>query len=176
LSGTVSRIGLAMVFLAVITGCSHTYVWTEFPVKEGLTLSEEKLANVGTVSIISVNANDDKRDIGNVGIHHYYASHQQLTDSIVAQLTHELEKRNVTVKSGASKSLEVKVTSNKLAHGMWVIRAYMVVSVQMGSDVTREFNISYKTGGTVPHAYDGATTIAVTEILNDGEILKYLQN
>ncbi len=166
---------LLFVLAAFSVSCvrKHDYVWSEYAISQERISGAEELIPGKRIDLVNAQPDSEIRDIGNVGPHHYYGSLNKLTESIIAQLSSELETRNITANSNTDRTIKIKVLNARTIRGMWVIRAEMNVEVQAG-DYYRVITAENKTPDTVPRAYNGAIAIAVIEILNDPKIIAYI--
>ncbi len=161
--------------LAVV-GCKHRYVASEYPITPDRISATKIEGGKDGVRIVAGKASDTKIDLGNVGVHHYYGTHQQLTDAIVKQLASELRSRGVENVSSANKKVEVAVTDSNFESGMWRIAANLKFTVKLGDAKPMELGVRNGSPGTVARSYNGAVALAVIEILNNQDVLNYLQN
>ena len=172
--------------IALMSGCSihNDYQWSLYEIEPERIPSFNTLNSKAAVSII--NAQPDKRSrelghgakgrVGSMGYHSYYGSLNEITDAVVKQLTHELEKRGMNVREGAAKKLEIKVRKTEFETGAWMLQVKMDVNVKAGKDYVRKVNVSNRTPGTIWRASDGAVALIVIKMLNDPKIIEYLTN
>jgi len=166
---------VGLLLTAFASGCrfDHDYTWQEYSIDpERVTLGD--LPAGTAVDIVNGQADDESFDMGKVGAHHYHGSLSQLTDAVIEHLKLELGHRDVEVRAGAAKTLEVTVLNSESKTGMWMLRADMNVQAKTGDGYVLEVPISNRTPTTVPQAYNGAVALAVIRILNDSAIAEYL--
>jgi hypothetical protein len=170
-------VALATLSLVFTAGCTrtHTYQWTEYRIQPARIATSNEFTKEGAVSIINAQSNDAPMILGTIGSHKFYGSLNQLTGAIITQLTSELTKRKITVRSDAPKSIQIKVVSTDFEQGTWQVRAKMTVHLQAGNNYVKDILVNNSTPTTVAQAFDGAVAIAVIEILNNTAILAYLQ-
>jgi hypothetical protein len=167
---------LVPVVLLLFTGCSikHDYVWNEYPIEPGRVTSEIQFREGQPVSIVKGKSDSSKIELGYVGAHQYYGSVQSLTDGIAEQLASELEKRGLEVNAAAEKSLEIAVNRSRFDRGMWKIAAILDFTVAFGNGTTKSYSVRNSSPATVERTYNGAVAVAVIEILNDPDVLAYI--
>jgi hypothetical protein len=172
-----SIVFLVTICLVFMAGCSshNTYNWTEYRIQSNRITTSDWFVKENSVSIINAQPNDTPVILGAIGGYILDGSLKQLTDSIIAQLTRELTKRKITVSRDASKTLEIKVESTGFEQGVWKVRANLNVHLQAGKSYAKDFLVSNSTPTTLNQAFDGAIALAVIDILNNPDILKYLQ-
>lgn len=160
------------------TGCTikHDYVWAEYPVKPERVENVADYQAESSVEITNGNPQTAQILLAGIGAHKYYGSLGQLTEAVVVQFSQELEKRGMKTQAGAPKSISLEITSNTYERGMWVIRADLNMNIKLGNGTSKSMFVSNTTGGTVPRMYNGAVSVAVTQLLNDPEISDYLRN
>ncbi len=138
------------------------------------------------VSVSIVNAQQDMRKrelahgaqgrMGSMGFQRYFGSMNEITQAVVIQLTHELQKRGVDVKKDAANRIQLQVDKTRFTMGAWMNRVDMEVRVKAGKDYVRTFSVSNGTPGTMWRASDGAVALITIDILNDPKIIEYLNN
>jgi hypothetical protein len=172
-----SIVVLVIIFLVFMAGCSTrlAYEWTEYRIQSSRITTSDWFVKENSVSIINTQTDDTPVVLASMGGQILDGSLKQLTDSIVAQLTRELKKRKITVSRDASKSLEIKVVGTGFEQGMWKVRANLNVHLQAGNNYAKDFLASNSTPTTLNQAFDGAIALAVIDILNNPDILAYLQ-
>ena len=172
-----SIVVLVTIFLVFMAGCSshYAYEWTEYRIQSNRITTSDWFVKENSVSLINTQTNDTSVVLGSVGGYILDGSLKQLTDSVIAQLTRELTKRKITVSRDASKSLEIKVVSTDFEQGVWKVRANLNVHLQTGDNYVKDFLVSNSTPTTINQAFDGAIALAVINMLNNPDILAYLQ-
>ena len=165
-----------LILFVILTGCTikHDYVWNEYPIAPERISSQSGFTVGQEISIIKGKSNDSKIILGNVGAHQYYGSEQSLTDGIVDQLAKELQNQRLEIKNPADKSLEITVNRSKFERGMWRIAASLDFSVKFGDGKTKLYTVRNSSPSTVDQTYNGAVALAVLEIINDPEVLTYI--
>jgi uncharacterized lipoprotein len=126
------------------------------------------------IGIIKGKSNDSKIFLGNVGAHQYYGSEQSLTDGIVDQLAKEMRNKRLEIKNTAEKSLEITVNRSNFERGVWKIAATIEFTVKFGNGKTKSYTVRNSSPATVDRTYNGAVALAVIEIINDPEVLTYI--
>lgn len=165
-----------VILFVILTACSirHDYVWKEYPIASDRISSQINFAKGQEISIIKGKSDHSTIFLGNVGAHKYYGSLQSLTDGIVDQLSKEMQNRHLEIKNEAKKSLEITVNRADFEQGMWKIAATIEVTVKFGNGKTKFYTIRNSSPATVDRTYDGVVAIAVIKLINDTEILTYI--
>ena len=165
-----------LILCFILTGCAikHDYVWHEYPIAPERIASQSGFTVGQEISIIKGKSNDSIIFLGNVGAHQYYGSEQSLTDGIVDQLAMELRKQQLEIKDAADKSLEITVNRSKFERGMWRIAATLDFTVKFGNEKIKSYTVRNSSPSTVDQTYNGAVALAVLEIINDPEVLTYI--
>ena len=171
------RVASFSFMLAVVSGCGaipHEYSPTIYALEDHrITTVDSK--DVESVEII--NAQDDQARfyLGEVGRHEYYGNLNLLTQTMVQTCETELLQRGIRTQDGADKSLSFSVDVAAFERGMWVVRGLWDVTVTTGSGLTKQYHVENATPNTVPRAHNGAAALAVIEVLQDPEIIAYLE-
>jgi len=167
---------IVLILLLILTGCAikHDYVWIEYPITPERISSQKGFTEGQEIGIIKGKSNDSKIFLGNVGAHQYYGSEQSLTDGIVDQLAKEMRNKRLEIKNTAEKSLEITVNRSNFKRGMWKIAATIEFTVKFGNGKTKSYTVMNSSPATVDRTYNGAVALAVIEIINDPEVLTYI--
>lgn len=162
----------------LLEGCPslqrHPYVWVEYPVPTDRR-DEIVVEPRGSLSIENTQMDTTPLELGFVGIHYYDGSLAQLSEAVATQLASELAKQNARIVEEGAKRIDVSVDAAHLDHGVWVIRAYLRLTVNAGNGYRRTLTIDNASPGTVPRAYNGAVVRAVIALLSDPSIRAYLE-
>ncbi len=167
---------IILILILVITGCArkHDYVWNEYPITPGRISSQISFTEGQKIRILKGKSNDLKIFLGNVGPHQYYGSEQSLTDGIVDQLVKEMRNKGLLTNNTAEKSLEITVNRSNFRRGMWKLAATLEFTVKFGNGKTKSYTVRNSSPDTVYRTYNGAVALAVIEIINDPEVLTYI--
>lgn len=168
---------LTILFGILVSGCSirHDYEWAEHRIQASRIKASDEFAKKSFVSIINAQETKDEMIFADVGVHKFYGSLDQLTEAVITQLKRELRKRNITVKSDASKIIRIKASKTNFERGMWKVRANLDVHLQAGDHYAKDISVSNSTPAGIYQAFDGAVALAVIEILNNPDVRAYLQ-
>ena len=165
--------------LLLINGCSssikHDYAWHEYLITSERISPEASFTQGQEIRIIKGKSNTSKIFLGNVGVHEYYGSEQSLTDGIVDQLAKEMRKKRLEIKSTAEKSLKITVNRSEFEKGLWKIAATIEYTVKFGNGKVKSYTTRNSSPTTVDRTYNGVVALAVIEIINDPEVLKYIK-
>ncbi len=165
-----------LVFLLVLTGCTikHDYTWMEYPITSDRVPSQNSITEGREIRIIKGKSDNSKIFLGRVGAHHYYGSEQSLTDGIADQLAKELQKKNLVINNTSEKSLEIEVNYSNFEQGTWKIAVTLEFTVKFGNGKTKSYTVRNSSPTSVDRTYNGAVALAVIEIINDQEVLTYI--
>lgn len=171
------RVACFSFVLAVVSGCGtipHEYAPTIY------ALEDHRITTVDSKDIDSVeiiNAQDDQTRflLGEIRGHQYWGNLNLLTQTMVQTCETELLQRGIRTQDGAGKSLSFSVDAAVLDRGMWVVRGLWDVTVTTGSGLTKQYHVENATPNTVTRAHNGAAALAVIEVLQDPEIIAYLE-
>jgi hypothetical protein len=168
----VSRVIILLIVFALPVGCSHYYVPKQFPVKAG-TVPDF----TGNKSIHIVNAQETSkiRLIGSQGMHKWLGDMQLWTDTAVGVLKSELENRKIQVSDTAAKTIKLKVTHANVYWGFATIRCILEMEAETSKGYRKTFEGNNTSAWTLYRACDGAVTMAITAMLNDDEILRFIK-
>jgi len=169
---------LLLIVLAYLVGCTHNFSVKPFPIKPDL-LPELNIKN----SVHIVNAQNQGKNtvfkrgggskwIGDLG---------EWTGQAVDLLKFELNKQNVTITDDADKILKLAITEGKLSSEFSGIRCVVILKVEAGNGYTQKYEGNHRNSSPIAeqarrYAGAGAVTRAVTDLLNDREIIEYLEN
>ena len=158
--------------LILLSSCTHHYVPNQFPVKPGMAPDFSSNKNIRVV-----NAHDtaDVKLFYAAGFHKYMGDMRLWTDTAVNVLRNELEIRNVPVSDGAAKTIKLKITHASAYQGFATIRCIVTLEVEMSDGRRKTFEGNNTSPWTLYRACDGAVTLAVTAMLNDNEILRFIK-
>jgi hypothetical protein len=165
-----------LILFLFFTGCTikHDYVWKEYPLAPEQVPSQNSFTEGKEIRIIKGRSDDSKIFFGQVNAHYYEGSEQALTDGIVDQLVKEMRKKRLEIKNTAEKSLEIAVNHSNLEHGGWRIAVTLEFTVKFGNGKTKLYTVRNLCPAIVYRAYNGAVALAVIEIINDPEVLTYI--
>ena len=175
-------ISIGLFFLLIHASCTtkHNYVWNVYPIHPDRISSEVKFENGYEVKIIKGKSNEEQIFLGKQTIAYtenkYYGTVQSLTDGLADHLSMELKKRGVKIDKKAKKSLEITVKNIRFEEGNWKTAATINYTIKLGNGEIKSFSTRNSSTGNVAMVYDGVIALAVINILQDSEILKYLIN
>jgi len=167
---------VVLVVIFLIAGCTikHDYIWVEYPITPERLNLHDSFDESKEIRIIKGDSDDSQIFLGNVGAHHYFGSLQSLTDGIADQLEMELAQRQLEINNTAEKSLEITVMWTKFERGMWKIAATLDFQVKFGNGKIKSYSVRNSSPATVDRTYNGAVALSVIEIINDWEVLAYI--
>jgi hypothetical protein len=169
--------GFVLIVLVSLIGCTHAYSVKPFPIKPELVpdirindpITLINAQNYGTENVFY--GGMGSKWVGDLG---------EWTDQAIGLLKFELTKRDVTIADDAAKTLRLMITQGKLDSEFSGIRCIVMLKATTGSGYTQKFegnHINHSPFGEQAryHAGAGALTKAVTALLNDEKIIRYLQ-
>lgn len=156
-------------------GCTHKYVWSEYKINPDRITAQAGFAQGQKVSVLNGKSHGAVRVLGNIGMHKYTGTEQQLADAIADQLSQELRERQIEVVASAGKSLEITVDRTSFEQGMWMIAGSLDFEIKFGNGTVKNYFVRNSTPTNVPRAFNGAVALAVIEILNDPEVISYIK-
>lgn len=162
---------LIFFLLMVFCGCTHHYVPREYPINP-VMVPEFSVSQ--PVSLINVQTDNKTIRIHKYFGHKWTGNLTEWTGTAVSLLNTELQKRGISISEDASKVLKLSITQAEIIQGAWAIRCILNLKVETGDGYTADFEGNNASPATLYRAIDGAITRAVTALLNDDNILKYL--
>ncbi len=164
-----------MLFL-VLCGCTvkHDYVWNEYSIRSERLVSKNSFTEGQEIRIIKGKSDDSNKLFAKIAHHHYYGSDQFLTDGIADQLAKEMAKMRLTIKNQAEKSLEITVNSSNFKQGGFSSAVTLGLMIKFGNGKAKSYTVRNSSPGPLYRIYNGAVALAVIEIINDPEVLTYI--
>lgn len=166
---------ILMLFL-LLSGCAikHDYVWEEYPITAE-RISQYSFTAGQEIKILKGKSNDSKMLFSHIGPHKYFGSEQSLTDGIADQLAKELQKKQLEIGNSAEKSLEITVNQSIFEKEVFTWAVTLEFSIKFGNGKTKTYKVRNVSPASVYRTYNGAVALAVIEIINDPEVLKYIK-
>ena len=172
------KYSVVLIVLACLVGCTHNFNVKPFPIKPDLL---PKLNIQKPVQI--VNAQDQgKNNIFKSGAGSKWIGDLGLwTEGAVELVKLVLNKQNVTLADAADKTLKLAITAGKLKTEFAGIRCVVKLKVEAGNGYTQSYEGNHRNSSPIAeqarrYAGAGAVTKAVTDLLNDRNIIEYLEN
>ena len=161
-----------LVFL--MTGCSMTYRAGIHPIPSDLKVKEFR----GQAEAISVKSEgtEGKVLIGNIIPYSHYADLKQVTDVMVFFLESELYKRGFSIEKDASKSINLNVLKTELIYLRVTSQYLCKITISYGTNEFGRVFSSYNSSWLYNRACDGAITRGVVDLLNDEELVDFLES
>lgn len=175
-----SRRRLAVVALpllvALLAGCTHRYVPNPHTFNIGTDLIPSVQAG-GDVTLANVSDADGEVRVHKAGFHKYDGDLREWTDAAVTMAREALERAGKPVTDASNKELKLSVSNVRCQQSMWVgIRCTLTIDVETGSGVRVSVEGDNKSPAHLYRAIDGALMKGVSAMLNDPEILAYLND
>ena len=168
------------ILLLFLNGCSHNFAWYEYPIKPERILTKNEFIENKEIKIIRGISNDSKKMLASIGVHTLYGNEQSLTDGIVDQLTKEIQKLHLKITNTTKKSLKITVNRSIFEPGSYKIASTLEFSVEFGNGKTKSYavrngNPCFGRPNSILHrCYNGVIALAVIEIINDPEVVAYI--
>ena len=165
---------LALILLAYLGGCAHTFVPTERDPFGPGTITTEFTSN-NAISLQNNQPNAEAVTFFRSGMHYYLANRQECTQTAVAITKREITKRGMQVVENSPRSVKLSVVSLSTDMGYWSydVVVHFVATAGNGYTNTYEGKGNGYVGG--PHkAADVALSDAVAKMLSDPKIVEYL--
>jgi hypothetical protein len=108
----------------------------------------------------------------------YYGDFHQYTIACINTLTQELGRQKIQVSENASKVLSLAVTGARQKMNAFDFTVNVTLTVKTGSGLEKQYVGEQNHGngwGTTP-AVEHALAHCVEQMLNDGDIIRYLEN
>jgi len=160
-----------------LAGCSVKYVQIE-PDRHPLDNSFLPKASIMAhqVSIIAQRTNSTKQEIVCIqGTDFFQAKLNDLTDVAYASLEDVLKRINIKLSTNANKILKIEIIRSTCSVEVWTINFTAILRVTFGDGVTKDFIGSQRTGKVdINSNISDAINYAIAEMLNDSEIISYL--
>jgi len=178
------RIGILLVL--ILTGCGYRYYFEpaiidnagrfytpkEIPIKPGMFLKPE-FDIVNEVALVNTQTDIFQHPLGEY-THTWTGNLRLWTDTAIAVLKTELEKKDVTVREDAGKMLMLAVTHAKLFWGFRVVECTLTLQVATRDGYIATFEVTTKSKD-LHDSCDSAITKAVAKMFDDDKIRKYLR-
>ena len=172
LSAELIKIIILIFILSVFSSCTHHYVPNQHPVKPGMA---PDFSSNKSIRILNAYDASDVKLFYAAGFHKYMGDMQLWTDTAVNVLRNELEIRNLPVSDSAAKFIKLKITHASAYQGFATIRCIVNMEVETSDGQKRTFEGNNTSPWTIYRACDGAVTLAITAMLNDNEVLRFLK-
>jgi hypothetical protein len=167
-----SKTLMPLIVIMFLSGCTHHLI----PHPQDVNPERVPEINIRKpVTIENIQTSNEEILIGKTGGHTFNGNLQEWTDKAVDLLTKELEKRGAAVTGNSTKILKLAIMKAKLIQGAWRLNCTLTLKVETGDGYTNEFDVTNLSAGNHSRASGGAITLAVTDLLKDEKILKYLK-
>lgn len=157
------------IFLA---GCTYHVVPAIHPVDPALV---PDLKGGHAVCVVNISTATGKTILGIIGGDKYMGDLHKWTNTAVALLQLELQKRGFMMRDGGNdtKVIKLAVSSVRFEADM-VTSCYVTLHLETGNGYSRNY-VTCKSAFSYHKASDVSVTMAVTDILNDKKVIEYLQ-
>ena len=172
------KMGLILIVLAYLVGCTHNYSVKPFPIKPDLVPDLEVKSEIRIVNAQDKGTNNVFYSIGGSK---WVGDLGDWTEQAAELLKFEMKKRNIIISENANKILKLAITEGKLDSEFAGIRCVVKLKVKAGNGYTQIYEGNHRNSSPFAeqaryHAGAGAVTRAVTDLLNDRKIIEYLEN
>ena len=170
------KIAFIIVLAIIFSSCttSHNYKWNTYQIAPERITVKSDVKKGKAINIAKGRSNHSQIVLATIGPHRYYGNYQMLTDAIATQLSDELSELNVKLDSSVNKSLTIVVNRTNFEQGVWKFAATVDFDVEFGNGKVKSYSVRNSSPSTVPHAFDGAVAMSVLKIINDQEVLNYI--
>jgi hypothetical protein len=158
-------------FLILVIGCTHHLV------PNAQRVNENRISDFTTTQRINIVNNQPSTEKVTFlsGMNTYYGNLNEWTDEAVNLLKMELQQKGAAIDPGADKVIKLSIIEAKLIQGAIRLRCDLNLRVETGDGYTNEFFVQNLSGGDHARASGGAITLALTDMLNDKNIIEYLK-
>lgn len=169
---SVRLLGGSMLLGAVLlsAGCTHTYVPKESE------YSTDEIPNYTVGSLVEFkNGQSNTEEVlyaENMG-HDFFANLHDWTETAIGIADRELAERGSKTARKSGHSLTLTVSKVKVTGGAWGFRGKVTLDVATGGGLVKSFE-GEAPAANLYVASSGALAAAVTQVLSDPEIIKYL--
>lgn len=168
----VGKIIILLFLFTLPAACTHYYVPNQYPVKPGMV---PDFTGQKSIRIINAQETSNVQLFYLAGFHKYLGDMRLWTDTAVGLLQSELGKRNIQVTNTAAKTIKLKITHANVYQGFASFRCILALEVETSTGYKKTFEGNNTSPWTAYRACDGAVTLAVTAMLNDNEILRFIK-
>jgi len=172
----IAKLGMGVTILLVLSGCMSMRTDTKATALPDNAVP--KLNVKQPVALRNVAAKAGDLVIGKWVGWTVYGDMYKFTESAIGTAKTSLEQQNIQVKNSADKVLELSVHDAKSEQGAWTFAATTALSVKTGDGLNKEYVGVQKHGngyGTTA-AIEQALAKCVTQMLNDKDVIRYLEN
>ena len=171
-----------LTLLLFLNGCAikNNYVWNEYPIASERISQKSNFIEGKEIRIIKGTSDESKKIFGWIGTYMYWGNEQSLTNGIVDQLTNEMKNKQLEIKNTTEKSLEITVNGSSFIPGRRMNAVILEFSVKFGNGKIKLYGVrnSAPTFGRVNsifhRTYNGVVSLAVIDIINDPEVVAYI--
>ena len=159
----------------ILSGCMSMRTDTQAP-----EIASDEIPNLAIkqpVTLENASTNPGESVIGKWPGWTVYADYQKYTESAIGAVKNVFESKNITVNDNAQKVLKLDVYEALSEQGMVKFRFTAKMKVVTGSGVQKEFTGIHNYGNGYGTTFAAERSIAqcVAQMLNDKDILKYLE-
>jgi hypothetical protein len=181
--GRMRLTGISLVIILVIIvffcGCTRNYIVKPFPLEPELV---PKIGQIkGPINLINTQVPGTKTVFKSGPAIDWVGDLHEWTTQAIDLLTHELTQRKVFISRNADRVLSLAVTKGTLRSEITGVRCVIILRVTTGNGYVKEYegnNIHRASPfGEMARYYAGANALteAVIALLNDDNIVRYLQ-
>lgn len=174
-----AKVCMFFILLIVLSSCSISHSLTT----ERSSIPDSamtKLNVIHPVSIINASPHKESERFCKVMVHNYYGSLYEFTNSAYGTVIDALERQNVKIDQNAEKKLQLSI--DRAYCEMKAIgvdeRAIVVLKVVTGDGLEKEYTDRHinLNGWTWTVSFEVAIVNCVEQMLNDRDIINYLEN
>jgi len=170
---------IILVMFVFFCGCTRNYIVKPFPLEPELVPKISKIK--GPINLVNAQEPGTKAVFKSGPAIDWVGDLNEWTIQAVDLLAQELTQRKVLISRGAAKTLRLAVTKGTLRSEITGVRCVIILKVTAGSGYFKEYegnNIHRASPfGEMARYYAGANALteAVTALLNDDNIVHYLE-
>jgi len=155
-----------------LSGCTINYIPKKYPIKSNAI---PHFTSLKPITIINALKGCPKEVI--VGVADPYTHVGDLssyTQTAVDLLVSELEKKNIPTLENGKKVIRLEVLKASLFYSGFTYKTNIILKAEIGSGYDREYHV-INSSGLYDRSIDGAVTKSVTALLNDPQIIAYIE-
>lgn len=172
-----SYMSFLLILILMLAGCvgrKIDYVWQEYQITPDRLSSRSSITEGKIIAITKGKSDSAEILVFKNGPDQYYSSCQSFADSIADQLAKEMRKKGVEINNQADKSLEITVNRSISGKEFWNYTASLEFTLKFGNGKSKSYSVKNSSPQINAKGYNGAVALAVIEIINDLEVVTYI--
>jgi hypothetical protein len=173
---TAKKLFLIIAVPFLLGGCAHHHVANPYHYQISLV---SEFSSTSSISLVNVQTSTKDVLFARNGPHKIFANFQRWTEAAIALTQQELVKRGMKVEEHATKTLKLSIDSAKVTDNIsGMFSCDTTLKVETGDGYARTYLGQSSVFGITFHIIyvtaDNSVTHAVTEMLEDPQIINYL--